>query len=233
MYLKLRYNYIGDKMKLLEDLKIVPNNIKIYEQAFIHSSYKNEGHVSEDYERLEFLGDALVDLIVSDYLYNSKHLKEGQMTKLRASFVCENALFEYSNKLGLGDYLKLGKGEEETGGRYKKAILADIFESFVAALYLDQGFDVTKNFVLDIVVPFLDNEADFFKDYKSMLQETIQTTHNILEYRLVKEEGPAHNKTFEYDLLIDGIVFGHGVAGTKKEAEQLAAKDALTKYVSI
>ncbi len=220
-------------MKLLEDLKIVPNNIKIYEQAFIHSSYKNEGHVSEDYERLEFLGDALVDLIVSDYLYNSKHLKEGQMTKLRASFVCENALFEYSNKLGLGDYLKLGKGEEETGGRYKKAILADIFESFVAALYLDQGFDVTKNFVLDIVVPFLDNEADFFKDYKSMLQETIQTTHNILEYRLVKEEGPAHNKTFEYDLLIDGIVFGHGVAGTKKEAEQLAAKDALTKYVSI
>ena len=92
-------------MKLLEDLKIVPNNIKIYEQAFIHSSYKNEGHVSEDYERLEFLGDALVDLIVSDYLYNSKHLKEGQMTKLRASFVCENALFEYSNKLGLGDYL--------------------------------------------------------------------------------------------------------------------------------
>lgn len=230
MYLKLMYNYIGDKMKLLNDLNIVPNNMKIYEQAFIHSSYKNEGHVTEDYERLEFLGDALVDLIVSDYLYNAKHLKEGQMTKLRASFVCENALYEYSNKLGLGEYLKLGKGEEETGGRHKKAILADIFESFVGALYLDQGFDTAKKFVLDIVVPFLDSNADFFKDYKSLLQETIQTTHNILEYRLVNEEGPAHNKTFEYDLLIDGIVFGHGVAGTKKEAEQLAAKDALDKY---
>lgn len=230
MYLKLMYNYIGDKMKLLNDLNIVPNNIKVYEQAFIHSSYKNEGHVTEDYERLEFLGDALVDLIVSDYLYNAKHLKEGQMTKLRASFVCENALYEYSNKLGLGEYLKLGKGEEETGGRHKKAILADIFESFVGALYLDQGFDTAKKFVLDIVVPFLDSNADFFKDYKSLLQETIQTTHNILEYRLVNEEGPAHNKTFEYDLLIDGIVFGHGVAGTKKEAEQLAAKDALDKY---
>ena len=224
------YNYIGDKMKLLNDLNIVPNNIKVYEQAFIHSSYKNEGHVTEDYERLEFLGDALVDLIVSDYLYNAKHLKEGQMTKLRASFVCENALYEYSNKLGLGEYLKLGKGEEETGGRHKKAILADIFESFVGALYLDQGFDTAKKFVLDIVVPFLDSNADFFKDYKSLLQETIQTTHNILEYRLVNEVGPAHNKTFEYDLLIDGIVFGHGVAGTKKEAEQLAAKDALDKY---
>lgn len=230
MYLKLMYNYIGDKMKLLNDLNIVPNNIKVYEQAFIHSSYKNEGHVTEDYERLEFLGDALVDLIVSDYLYNAKHLKEGQMTKLRASFVCENALYEYSNKLGLGEYLKLGKGEEETGGRHKKAILADIFESFVGALYLDQGFDTAKKFVLDIVVPFLDSNADFFKDYKSLLQETIQTTHNILEYRLVNEVGPAHNKTFEYDLLIDGIVFGHGVAGTKKEAEQLAAKDALDKY---
>lgn len=220
-------------MKLLDDLNIVPNNIKIYEQAFIHSSYKNEGHVDEDYERLEFLGDALVDLVVSDYLYNSKDLHEGQMTKLRASFVCENALYEYSNKLGLGEYLKLGKGEEETGGRHKKAILADIFESFVGALYLDQGFDTVKKFILDVVVPFLENDADFFKDYKSILQETIQTTHNILEYKLVKEEGPAHNKTFEYDLLIDGIVFGHGVAGTKKEAEQLAAKDALTKYVSI
>ncbi len=220
-------------MKILDDLNIVPNDIEIYKQAFVHSSYKNEGHVKEDYERLEFLGDALLDLIVSDYLYNAKHLQEGQMTKLRASFVCENALFEYSNKLGLGEYLMLGKGELETGGKHKKAIVADIFESFVAAIYLDQGFDRAKKFVLDIVVPFLDSDADFFKDYKSILQETIQTTHNILEYKLVKEEGPAHNKVFEYDLLIDGIVFGHGVAGTKKEAEQLAAKDALAKYVKI
>lgn len=220
-------------MKILDDLNIVPNDIEIYKQAFVHSSYKNEGHVKEDYERLEFLGDALLDLIVSDYLYNAKHLQEGQMTKLRASFVCENALFEYSNKLGLGEYLMLGKGELETGGKHKKAIVADIFESFVAAIYLDQGFDRVKKFVLDIVVPFLDSDADFFKDYKSILQETIQTTHNILEYKLVKEEGPAHNKVFEYDLLIDGIVFGHGVAGTKKEAEQLAAKDALAKYVKI
>ena len=220
-------------MKILDDLNIVPNDIEIYKQAFVHSSYKNEGHVKEDYERLEFLGDALLDLIVSDYLYNAKHLQEGQMTKLRASFVCENALFEYSNKLGLGEYLMLGKGELETGGKHKKAIVAEIFESFVAAIYLDQGFDRAKKFVLDIVVPFLDSDADFFKDYKSILQETIQTTHNILEYKLVKEEGPAHNKVFEYDLLIDGIVFGHGVAGTKKEAEQLAAKDALAKYVKI
>ena len=218
-------------MEILDKLNIIPNDISIYEIAFTHSSYKNEGNVDEDYERLEFLGDALVDFIVSDYLYNEKHLKEGQMTKLRARFVCENALYEYSMKLGLNKYLKLGHGEIDEGGKYKKAIVADIFESFVAALYLDQGIDVARKFVLDTIVPFLESNADFFKDYKSLLQETIQTTHNILEYRLVKEEGPAHNKSFEYDLLIDGIVFGHGVAGTKKEAEQLAAKDALTKYV--
>lgn len=217
--------------ELLDKFNIVPNDISIYETAFIHSSYKNEGNVKEDYERLEFLGDALVDLFVSDYLYNEKHLQEGQMTKLRAKFVCENALYEYSCKLGLQEYLKLSHGEIENGGKFKKAIVADIFESFVAAIYLDQGFNKARDFVIDVVIPFLNSNADFFKDYKSLIQETIQSTHNVLEYKLVKEEGPAHNKVFGYNLLIDGIVFGYGEARTKKEAEQLAAKDALSKYV--
>ena len=219
------YNYIGDKMKLLNDLNIVPNNIKVYEQAFIHSSYKNEGHVTEDYERLEFLGDALVDLIVSDYLYNAKHLKEGQMTKLRASFVCENALYEYSKEINLKDYIKVGNGVKEPN----KTVIADVFEAIIGAIYLEKGLSTVEYFFKTLIVPYIESDVDFLMDYKSTLQELVQTEKKSVEYALVKEGGPAHKKYFIVKVMIDGIVYGEGTGKSKKEAEQHAAKEAIKK----
>lgn len=206
----------------------------IYIRAFTHSSYVNENKKGEDYERLEFLGDKILDFIISEYLYVNNHYSEGEMTKLRASYVCENALYEYSLKLKLNDYLRLGKGEEATGGRTRKAIVADIFEAFLAATYLKYGLEKAKEIVYDVVVPYIENGVDLFlNDYKSLLQELVQTDKKSTEYEVIKEEGPAHNKTFTVIVKVNGLVFGKGVASTKKEAEQLAAKDALSKQATI
>jgi ribonuclease-3 len=202
----------------------------LYIRAFTHSSYSNETKKNEDYERLEFLGDKILDFIVSEYLYINEHLSEGEMTRLRASYVCENALYEYSNKLEFYKYLRLGKGEENTGGRHKKAILADVFEAFLAATYLLYGIDVVKNIVNDVVIPYIENEDNIFlNDYKSKLQEYVQTDKKSLEYEVINEEGPANNKVFTVVVKVDNIVFGKGTANSKKEAEQEAAKDALEK----
>ena len=149
-------------MELLDKLNIKPNDINLYETAFSHTSYANENN-KESYERLEFLGDAVLELLMSDYLYNNFDKPEGEMTKLRAHYVCETALYEYAKKLELNKYLKLGKGEEETGGRTRKTIVSDIFESFLGAIYLDQGIDTAKNFFLENVIPHIKNhEVDFF-----------------------------------------------------------------------
>ena len=216
-------------MKILDELGIKSDNISLYETAFTHTSYANE-HDTESYERLEYLGDAVLELVMSEYLYKNSLYDEGVMTKLRAHYVCENALYEYSLKLKLNDYLKLGKGEEENGGKYRKAIVADIFEAFIGAMYLDQGIEIVKNFVNISVIPFIqNNELDFFSDYKSKLQELVQTDKRSLEYILVDENGPAHNKTFTVVVKIDEVIYGEGVAHSKKEAEQEAAKDALRK----
>lgn len=206
----------------------------IYVRAFTHSSYVNENKKGEDYERLEFLGDKILDFIISEYLYVNNHYSEGEMTKLRASYVCENALYEYSTKLKLNDFLRLGKGEEATGGRTRKAIVADIFEAFLAATYLKYGLEKVKEIVYDVVVPYIENGVDLFlNDYKSLLQELVQTDKKSTEYEVIKEEGPAHNKTFTVIVKVNDLVFGKGVASTKKEAEQLAAKDALSKQATI
>lgn len=206
----------------------------IYIRAFTHSSYVNENKKGEDYERLEFLGDKILDFIISEYLYVNNHYSEGEMTKLRASYVCENALYEYSLKLKLNEFLRLGKGEEATGGRTRKAIVADIFEAFLAATYLKYGLEKVKEIVYDVVVPYIENGVDLFlNDYKSLLQELVQTDKKSTEYEVIKEEGPAHNKTFTVIVKVNGLVFGKGVASTKKEAEQLAAKDALSKQATI
>lgn len=215
--------------KLLEELEISYNNIKLYERALTHTSYANENRV-ESYERLEYLGDAVLELVISDYMYKNTEYEEGKMTKYRSHYVCENANYEYSTRLKLNDYLRLGHGEEERGGKYRKAIVADIFESFVGALYLDLGFDVVKEFIYKHVIPLIENKnIEFFDDYKSVLQELVQTDKKSLEYVIVKEEGPAHDKTFEVEVRIDDIVYGVGTAHSKKEAEQLAACDALKK----
>ena len=216
-------------MELLDKLNIKPNNINLYETAFSHTSYSNE-HKVKSYERLEFLGDAVLELLMSNYLYKSNKYNEGEMTKIRAHYVCETANYEYSMKLGLNKYLKLGKGEEENGGRNRKAIVSDIFESFLGALYLDQGFSKVQAFFEENIVPIIENhEVDFFDDYKSALQEFVQTDKKSLEYKLIKEVGPSHNKKFTVDVIIDNIVYGSGTAKSKKAAEQEAAKDALKK----
>lgn len=216
-------------MEILDQLGIKPNNPKLYETAFFHTSYANENN-TESYERLEFLGDAVLELLMSDYLYNKLDAMEGEMTKLRAHYVCETALYEYSKKLNLNKYLKLGKGEEETGGRDRKAIVSDIVESLLGAIYLDQGLEVARKFFMENIIPHIENhEIDFFDDYKSVLQEYVQTDKRSLEYVVTNETGPAHNKEFTVEVMINGIVYGKGIAGSKKKAEQEAAKDALAK----
>lgn len=216
--------------ELFNKLNIKPKNIMLYQTAFSHSSYANEHKAKSDYERLEFLGDAVVDLVLADYLYSNKAEKEGEMTKVRASYVCENALFEYSTSLGLSKYIKVGHGEEKEGGKYKKAIVADIFEAFIGAIYVDLGYATARKVALNIIVPFIeDPNITFFSDYKSSLQEYVQTYQKSLTYNLVKEEGPAHDKSFTVEVIIDAIVYGTGSGGSKKEAEQEAAKSALTK----
>ena len=215
--------------ELLSKLKIETKNIELYETAFTHTSFANEHNIIS-YERLEYLGDAVLELVMSEYLYKNTLYAEGEMTKLRSHYVCENALFEYSMKLKFNKYLKLGRGEEDSGGRNRKAIVADIFEAFIGALYLDQGIDVVKAFINQNVIPFIkNNELDFFSDYKSKLQEFVQTDKRCLEYVVLNEEGPAHNKTFTVIVKIDDVIYGKGIAKSKKEAEQEAAKDALRK----
>lgn len=216
-------------MKILDELGIVPNDMSLFETAFSHTSYANENGC-ESYERLEFLGDAVLELLMSDYLFKNMKLSEGEMTKLRAHYVCETALHIYSLKLNLNDYLRLGKGESENGGKYRKAIVSDIFESFLGAIYLDQGILKAKAFFEHYVVPLIEShQVDFFDDYKSVLQEYVQTDKRSLEYILIDEHGPAHNKEFVVEVRINGIVYGTGKAHSKKAAEQEAAKNALKK----
>lgn len=215
--------------ELFKKLEIEPKNMLLYERAFSHSSYANENRAMQSYERLEFLGDAIVDFVVAEYLYANFREDEGEMTKVRASYVCENALYEYSISLGLDKYLKLGHGELYKESSQNKAIIADIFESFTAAIYLDLGFDVVKKVLLSIIAPYINKHITFFSDYKSVLQEAVQTDKRSVDYVLVKEEGPSHKKVFTVEARVDGITYGRGMASSKKEAEQNAAKEALDR----
>ena len=216
--------------KLFEELKIAPKNRELYKTAFSHSSYVNEHAMKNDYERLEFLGDAVLDLVMADYLYNNYKETEGEMTKVRASYVCENANYCYANTLHLQDYILLGHGQQKEG--IKKTIVADIFEALMGAIYLDLGYATARKVILNVVVPYIeDPKTTFFSDYKSSLQEYVQTNQKSLEYVTVGEEGPAHDKTFTIEVKIDDIVYGRGVGNSKKEAEQEAAREALDKMV--
>ena len=220
-------------MKILEDLNVVPNNMELFNTAFTHTSYCNENKDAESYERLEFLGDKVLDFIVSEYLYKNMHELEGEMTKIRASHVCEDALSEYSLNCHFDENLRLGNGEEHSGGSHKKAILADVFEAFIGALYLDQGIGLTKEFVYSTVIRSIKKKEELFSDYKSKLQELVQTDQKSLEYIVTKESGPSHDKEFEVDVIVENIVYGTGVGKTKKEAEQNAAKSALDKMANV
>ena len=208
--------------ELFKKLKIKPKDIRLYQTAFSHSSYVNEHKMKNDYERLEFLGDAVLDLVMADYLYNHYSDREGEMTKLRASYVCENANYFYATELGLQKYILVGHGERKEGIEVKKAIVADIFEALMGAIYLDLGYATVRRTLLN-------PNISFFYDYKSSLQEFVQTEQKSLDYELVKEEGPAHDKVFTVEVRIDNITYGKGVGKSKKEAEQNAAKKALDK----
>ena len=216
-------------MDLFSKYKITTKNKEIYIRALTHTSYANESNTIS-YERLEYLGDAVLELIMSEYLYNNTNYPEGEMTKIRANYVCEEALYNYSLELGLNEFLLLGVGEEENGGRMRKAIVADIFEAFIGAMFLDKGIDTVKTFIYKHVIPIIEkSEMSFLHDYKSTLQEYVQTDKKSLEYVIVGESGPAHNKEFTSVVKIDGRVYGTGTAHSKKEAEQAAAADALAK----
>ena len=216
-------------MEFLDKYGIKPNNLSLYETAFTHTSYANENNI-ESYERLEFLGDAVLELIMSEYLYKKEDFKEGVMTKLRANYVCENALYEYSCILGLNKYIKLGKGELEHDGYHNKTIVADVFEAMIGAMFLDLGLDTVKKFMYENIINLIeDNKIVVEKDYKSALQEYVQTSKKSLDYEVIDEYGPAHDKRFVVVVKIDDIVYGKGFAHSKKEAEQNAAKDALSK----
>lgn len=212
-------------------------NYTLLETALTHSSYVNENRIenSENNERLEFLGDAVLELAMSEFLYkNYDKLSEGEMTKLRAQHVCEPALVTYANKIGLGKYLRLGKGEELSGGRTRPALLADAFEALLGAIYLDLGYEAVYNFLNIVVFPLL-KEGKFINvvDYKSKLQELVQTDNTrSIRYEIISETGPAHNKTFISEVYMDDIKMGVGNGHTKKEAEQNAAKVALEKLVA-
>ncbi len=219
--------------EFLERWNIKVRNTKIYETAFSHSSFANEHKSKSDYERLEFLGDAVLELVVSDYLYKNYEIKEGEMTKIRASYVCENALYQYMKDLDLIKYIRVGQGEIHEGD-IKKAIVADTFESLMAAIYLEEGFKKVKEVILDIVVPYIINpNVIFFSDYKSTLQEALQTEKRSFSYETIDESGPSHDKKFTVVVKIDNIIYGKGIASSKKEASQEAAREALTKLAKI
>lgn len=212
-------------MKIFKTLKFTPTNVNLYYEAFTHTSYSNENPSFESYERLEFLGDAILEFIISEYLYKERHLPEGVMTKMRARYVCEEALATYAKDLNFQEDIKIGGAEDEPND----TIIADVFEAFIAATYLDMGLDFTKEMVLKIVTKYIEDNVDFLHDYKSTLQELVQTDKKSVEYVLVSESGPSHDKTFVYDVLVDGIKLGRGKGSSKKQAEQEAAHMALSK----
>jgi len=214
-------------MKIFKTLGFNPTNVNLYYEAFTHTSFSNENPSLESYERLEFLGDAILEFIISEYLYKERHLPEGLMTRMRSRYVCEEALATYARDLKFESDIKLGGCETETGPN--DTIMADVFEAFIAATYLDMGLDFTRQMVLNIITKYINKNVDFLHDYKSTLQELVQTDKKSVIYEIISETGPAHNKTFVCQVKVDGLILGKGEGNSKKQAEQKAAKEALKK----
>ncbi len=220
-------------------------DIRYLERAVTHSSYSNETGARNHHllcnERLEFLGDSVLSILVSDYLYRHfPDYPEGDLTRMRAATVCEEALASYSARLGLGEFLLLGKGEGQSGGAQKPAIIADAFEAILAAIYLDAGSLDGMHAVATFLIPFIKEAVEAMPDVggaridsKSRLQEFVQQDKEqkeTLEYRLIREEGPDHNKTFAVELYLGANCIGHGSGHSKKQAEQAAARRALELF---
>ncbi|HOD01745.1 MAG: Ribonuclease 3 [Firmicutes bacterium ADurb.Bin300] len=203
-------------------------NEGLLETALTHSSYANENKLSYNNERLEFLGDSVLGFITADYLYNSfGKVREGELTKIKAFLVCESSLFGFAKEIGLGEYILLGRGEEQTGGSERPSVVSDAFEAVIAAVFLDGGIKVARSFVLGFIVPAIE-KRDIDEDYKTMLQELIQKERgNSVRYELIAETGPDHDKVFTAAVILNGKVVGEGSGKSKKEAQQSAAKAAL------
>jgi ribonuclease-3 len=222
--------------ELFKELNLSYNNIDLYYEAFSHPSYANEMGTNKHYERLEYLGDAILDFLVGEYLFKTRpDMAEGQMTKLRAEYVCESANEQYSNSMNLGKLILFGVGAKKENLKIKKSVLGNVFESFLGALYLDHNMDYVRNVLEKWVFPRIGNmKVQFFVDYKTKLQETMQAERTQSPtYLIVNETGPAHDKTFEALVKVDDIKLGRGIGKTKKDAEQEAAKDALEKLAKI
>ena len=225
----------------------ISSNIELFEQkinyefknkeyileALTHSSYSNENKNYPFNERLEFLGDSVLSIVISDYLFKKEtKLPEGELTKIRANIVCEESLSEVSKKRHLGKYMLLGKGEEATGGRERISILADALEAVIAAIYLDGGIKCAREFILTNMEKIINDsiKGKIFRDYKTCLQEVLQSNgENNIWYKLIEEKGPDHNKRFVMEVGINDTVLGVGEGKSKKDAEQVAAKCALDK----
>ena len=212
-------------MEFLKKLGVEVKNKDMLLTALTHTSYSNE-HNTDNYERLEYLGDAILEAVTSEYFYLNTNYPEGEMTKLRANYVCEKALATYAKSLGIDKYIRLGHGQMHN---LNDTIIADVFEAITACIYLVQGYEVAKKYLDDIIIPYINKNSDFNTDYKTKLQEAVQTSRKSLEYVLINEYGEAHDKTFEMVVKIDNIIYGKGKGKSKKEAEQNAALDALKK----
>lgn len=225
---------MDEKEKLKQFQQVIGykfNNEKLLYEALSHSSFANESKKQRNSnERLEFLGDSVLSVIVSDYIFEHlKHLPEGELTKLRASLVCEKALFDFSKKIDLGNFIFLGKGEELTGGRERPSIVSDAFEAVIAAIYLDGGMKSAAKYVLSFIPEDIKpHSVVSFVDYKTALQEIIQKNpEEKVEYVLSDETGPDHDKKFTVQVMLNSNIIGTGVGRSKKAAEQNAAKEAL------
>ena len=224
----------GLQEMLKRDFDITFKDVDLLDAAFTHASYVNETPERKKklkyYERIEFLGDAVLELISSEFLFfEDEKMPEGQLTKARASMVCEPSLAFCAREIQLGDYLMLGKGEEVTGGRTRASVTSDALEALIGAIYLDGGFASAKEFILNFVLNDLEHKKLFY-DSKTILQELVQANFSeTISYHLIREEGPDHNKTFFVEVQIGNHVYGEGTGKTKKTAEADAAYNAIIK----
>lgn len=217
-------------MNLFEKFGIKTDNRILYETAFSHGSYSTIHGLDYNYERLEFLGDSVLSVIVSEYLYEKyPQYGEGKLTKLRANYVCQFALIHYSEELGLDEYLHVSAQESNLTKNELMSIKADIVESFLGAMFLDQGWDFVKNFVAENIFKFIDKKVVFFADYKSTMKEYGDANEMDVSYEILEEYGVPHDKTFIIAIMVDGKEMGVGKGRNKKEAEQAAAKIAIEK----
>lgn len=216
-------------MDLFEKFGIVPNDEEIYKMAFMHGSYGVKHGIGYTYERLEFLGDSVLSLIVSEYLYKKyPDYEEGQLTKLRANYVCQSALIFYSHELGLDNELRICL-DEGISHNEVLSVTADIFESFLGAIFIDQGIDFARDYVSRMIFKYIDEGRVFFFDYKSLMKEYGDSEGVVIDYVVLEEFGVPHDKTFKVGIFVDGVQLGVGVGKSKKDAEQEAARKAMVE----